>query len=766
MDPVQPGSQETPLMDQQEVLEVSEVLLSSRTFMKRAAKRGGVVRKLMQVTIAIGLVMALVLSVGCIFKVDDGNKGPYAPAVALQPSFPGTTDDLVCRIIVPSWDPDGDTVTYSYEWYKDGVLQPGLISDTVASRYTALGEIWTVEVTPYDGTHSSVGTLDDVTVRSNRPPSAPVVSVMPALPTGTDDQVCSIIEPSTDPDGDSIVYTYQWYKGGVLQEGLTASKVDSSLTAKNQVWKCVVSASDGTLSSDGSFDVVTVGNSPPAAPVVDVIPHAPVGVDDLVCSITTQSSDADGDALTYTYQWYRDNVLQVDLTGDTVDSSHTAAGEIWECVVTATDGTDSSDSSSDLVSIEPDVFVAAHDSSQADKDRADYVCDGDDDDVQIQTAIDSLGSSGGTIYIAEGTYTADGTMRIEEDDITIMGEGHIQKNFSGGAGLFHARLCDGFRIEGLEIEELPGGGGGWHALVRISGCTNARVSGNLLHNVERGIFVESDLATGTKASDVWITDNEVYDVHYSGIGVRNGCEYVHIERNEIHDSSGTGLLYGIATQSMGEWDETNPINEWVYIRDNLIYDWDGNKPIDVHGGNHVLVEGNTIYNNTGSSAIYLHAILEAGDVTELHDWQVIDNDIEGTNQGIWITAEYGIEVDDIVVSGNTIREFAYRGIYIEATDYGGVAEFHNVDVHGNTISEYVGTFSNSVGIRLAGSDAQCDDFEITGNSISGTGTEENLRSGIEVSSVDNGVIESNELSGSFGGQKIRVTNSSNVTVDS
>jgi len=414
-----------------------------------------------------------------------------------------------------------------------------------------------------------------------------------------------------------------------------------------------------------------------------------------------------------------------------------------------------------------DVFVAAYDSSQADKDRADYVCDGDDDDVQIQAAIDSLGSGGGAIYIAEGTYTADDTMRIEEDDITIMGEGHIRKGFSGGAGLFHARVCDNFRIEGLEMEELPGAGGGWHPLVRISGCTGARVSGNLLHNVERGIYVESDLATGTKASDVWITDNEIYDVHYAGIGMRNGCEYVYIERNEIHDSSGTGLLYGIATQSMGEWDPANPFNEWIYIRDNYIHDWDGNKPIDVHGDNHVLVEGNIIYDNTGSSAIYLHAIHVAGDVTGLHDWRVIDNEIIGTNRGIWIGAEDGIEVNDVEVSGNTIKEFASMAIYIETTASGDPgAEMHGVDVNDNNILDYEGTEDYSCGIRLACNAAvYANDFNILRNAIHGTGSVENLDYGIRVSNVDDGLIDDNVITGYFQKAEIYVSNSSNVVVD-
>jgi hypothetical protein len=73
---------------------------------------------------------------------------------------------------------------------------------------------------------------------------------------------------------------------------------------------------------------------------VDVTPDYPVVSDDLTCSITTDSDDADGDSVTYSYAWYKDNVLQGAITGDTVDSSLTADGEKWRCEVTPNDGTE------------------------------------------------------------------------------------------------------------------------------------------------------------------------------------------------------------------------------------------------------------------------------------------------------------------------------------------------------------------------------------------------------------------------------------------
>jgi len=89
-------------------------------------------------------------------QVDTGHKKildtpPTAPVVDMIPGSPRSDDNLVCRIIAQSTDPDGDAIGYSYAWYKDGILQPGLTTDTVDSSETEWGETWKCIVTPNDG---------------------------------------------------------------------------------------------------------------------------------------------------------------------------------------------------------------------------------------------------------------------------------------------------------------------------------------------------------------------------------------------------------------------------------------------------------------------------------------------------------------------------------------------------------------------------------------------------------------------------------------
>ncbi|MFO8012131.1 MAG: hypothetical protein R6X20_02380 [Phycisphaerae bacterium] len=53
----------------------------------------------------------------------------------------------------------------------------------------------------------------------------------------------------------------------------------------------------------------------------------------------------------------------------------------------------------------PEILVAANDAPQSVKDIADYVCDGTDDQVQIQNAFDALASTGGIVQLSQGTFT-------------------------------------------------------------------------------------------------------------------------------------------------------------------------------------------------------------------------------------------------------------------------------------------------------------------------------------------------------------------------
>jgi hypothetical protein len=108
---------------------------------------------------------------------------------------------------------------------------------------------------------------------------------------------------------------------------------------------------------EGAEEFFKTANTPPTAPVVDVTPNLPLTADNLVCTVTTPSTDADNDPVTYKYEWYKNDILQeaetTNTTGlaDTVSSTLTNEGETWKCVVTPNDGTAEGPSGEDQVTI-------------------------------------------------------------------------------------------------------------------------------------------------------------------------------------------------------------------------------------------------------------------------------------------------------------------------------------------------------------------------------------------------------------------------------
>jgi len=86
------------------------------------------------------------------------------------------------------------------------------------------------------------------------------------------------------------------------------------------------------------------GNTAPTAPAVSLQPEAPRDQGDpLVCRVTTESVDVDGDSVSYSMVWTQnDSTVSTDdethRVGDTVSGSRLVQGDVWGCTVTPTDG--------------------------------------------------------------------------------------------------------------------------------------------------------------------------------------------------------------------------------------------------------------------------------------------------------------------------------------------------------------------------------------------------------------------------------------------
>jgi hypothetical protein len=154
------------------------------------------------------------------------NTAPAAPSITLLPEEPSTLSSLSVWVATTGVDDDGDPLTFSYTWYKDGVHQESYDDKrNILSDDTKKGQVWKVEVTGYD--EIIIG-----------PMSSATVTIGNAIPT------CSILEPRKDfeirenskvklrgdpddADGDSIVFV-GWYIDMANPANISANMIASS----------------------------------------------------------------------------------------------------------------------------------------------------------------------------------------------------------------------------------------------------------------------------------------------------------------------------------------------------------------------------------------------------------------------------------------------------------------------------------------------------------------------------------------------------------
>lgn len=80
------------------------------------------------------------------------------------------------------------------------------------------------------------------------------------------------------------------------------------------------------------------------------------------------------------------------------------------------------------------IVVAANDSLATSKAQADYVCDGTDDQVEIQAAIDALASTGGVVQLTEGNfYLGAAAINLNKTAVSLVG---FQTGFAVAEGSF------------------------------------------------------------------------------------------------------------------------------------------------------------------------------------------------------------------------------------------------------------------------------------------------------------------------------------------
>ncbi len=286
------------------------------------------------------------------------NRLPTVGSVAITPNPASISDVLTC---IPSAvvDPDGGSVNLSYEWELGGSV---VGTGATLTHAFVRGDVVTCTVTPDDANGSQWGqgpvTSASITIGN----TAPVITSLTLSPSAVD-VTTSVVATSvtTDADGDPVTVSYVWTVSGNVVNGVSGDTLDPSYFSRGDTISVDATPNDGF--DDGvvvSASISgTVLNTAPSTPGVSITPTGAIEGDGLVCTISAPSTDADGDSLTYSVSWmlqgasYLGAVSTTTEVGDTIPAGLTLQGEVYTCLVTATDGIDTSGSGSDVITINP-----------------------------------------------------------------------------------------------------------------------------------------------------------------------------------------------------------------------------------------------------------------------------------------------------------------------------------------------------------------------------------------------------------------------------
>ena len=222
------------------------------------------------------------------------------------------------------------------------------------------------------------------------------------------------------------------------------------------------------------------------SPGISLTPVAPMeGVDDLVCSVSTASSDTDGDSITYNFAWTVNGSpfgsASNSGTSSIVSQYDTSNGDEWICTVTPNDGDDDGATVSATVNVSSDwdgalMFTncghtgpTGPSQTQCDSEYAGTSLDGFVSvSAGFQTwvvpntetySIEVAGAQGGYSTGANGA-TMYGEFSLVAGDVLTIAVGQSGANGSGsgggGGGTFIA-------INSTTPLIIAGGGGGGHS---------------------------------------------------------------------------------------------------------------------------------------------------------------------------------------------------------------------------------------------------------------------------------------------------------------
>jgi len=374
---------------------------------------------------------------------------------------------------------------------------------------------------------------------------------------------------------------------------------------------------------------------------------------------------------------------------------------------------------------------------------------GTDDATVIQAAIDAF-ITGGHIVVGFGTYAITTRLYLENaENLTITGCNNPTFAISSPATrAFSLYNCNNVGIYTISFTNATGDA------IAVQKSSSIKIDSCTFDTCYVAVRVASSATVDGSCNNVRISNNLISNYSYAGVSIGNGCRYIMVDGNTIHDGynpTGT-LLYAISTDNISGNPEWGTIRaDYVTITNNHIYNHIGWHAIDDHGGRHHVITNNILENVTGR-AIYCHNNSQADppvSPTEVDSWNwvISGNVINTAEHGIIVSADHeGNELSNVSICDNTVRNVSMTGIHVESRE---TTNIRNIVISNNTISGHTGEYlyASAIKIQPSSVDSIAENIVVSNNTISTQGDTIPFEFGIDFRMTQNGIVSGNVMCG-------------------
>jgi hypothetical protein len=220
------------------------------------------------------------------------NSPPVITSVIILPEKPTKESEL--NLSIQSKDPDGDPITYQYQWLKNEEEIIGQNQNTLKKGNFKKGDLIQVRVTPFDGKVDGTPLLSPPVRILNSPPIVQEVWIDPKLAYVTDRLKAYV--KSSDSDGDFIYLTYQWEKNGVILNEERGEFLEKGQFKKGDLIAVIVTPDDREiLGTSKKSEPLIISNSPPL-----IASSPPTSVEKSAYIYQVRANDPDNDPIIFT----------------------------------------------------------------------------------------------------------------------------------------------------------------------------------------------------------------------------------------------------------------------------------------------------------------------------------------------------------------------------------------------------------------------------------------------------------------------------------